>query len=232
MNNPGTEYNINPRYTPERASPESTRLLERFQSTSVKITIQKDGALTDIARSLLLDTYGIYVPPTPKGRVPITISDDGETGFIYARNKDICSLVTAGAVDLAIVGTDRIIEDGAEDKVEIIASYDDRYSWPLVLATPIDTPVKRADDISRVATQYPVITQRYFESIGRPDVEVVQTAGNTELYPYLGTSIDAVVDLTSSGESLAAHNLAPWTPAISTVYPVLIQAQRTANPES
>jgi ATP phosphoribosyltransferase len=213
---------------------ENRELLERFQATKIKIAIQKDGALTDIAREILRDTQDILVPPTPKGRLPVSVSEDGETGFIYARNKSISNLVAEGAADMAVIGTDRLIEDEAEELVDIIASYQDRFAWSLVLATPATRNVTRPEDILRVATQYPIITSRYFESIGLRDIDITTTAGGTELYPYLRygeRSIDAIVDLTASGDSLAAHDMVPWTPAIGQVYPVLIQ-KRVAGEEA
>ena len=213
---------------------EGRELLERFQATKTKIAIQKDGALTDIARKIILDAYDIEVPKSPKGRFSVEVSDDGETGFVYARNKSICNLVAEGAVDMAVVGTDRLIEDEAENRVAIINSYQDSYSWSLVLATPALLSVSDPREISRVATQYPLITKRYFESMGQFEVEVEATVGGTELYPYLRygeRQIDAVVDLVATGESLAAHDLVPWTPAIGEVYPVLIQRQPTFNEE-
>ena len=229
MSYPGTEQDPRPRLSKERITQEAVTLLERFRATKTKIAIQKDGTLTDIARSILLDSYGICAPASPKGRVPVSVSDDGETGFLYARNRGICSLVTDGAVDMAIVGTDRLIEDHVEDKVDILTSFRDRYAWSLVLATPSTSSVRQVKDIQRVATQYPVITSRYFESLGRLDVDIVTTAGGTELYPYLeydSGAIDAIVDLTATGESLAAHDMVPWTPTIGDIYPVLIQAKR------
>lgn len=223
----GTNQAPVPRLSPERIS-EAAVLLERFRSTSTKIAIQKDGTLTDIARTILLDTYGICVPPTPKGRVSVGVSEDGATGFVYARNKGICNLVAERAVDMAIVGTDRLIEDGVEDRVDLVASYRDKFSWSLVLAAPSGSNIRSPEEVTRVATQYPVITTRYFESMGRPDIDVVATAGGTELYPYLNYGdrpIDAVVDLTSTGESLAAHDMVPWA-SIGDVYPVLIRAKQ------
>ena len=205
---------------------EGRELLKKFQATKTKIAIQKDGALTDIARSLLFDTYSVVVPPTPKGRIPFAVSGDGETGFIYARNKNICSLVTEGAADMAIIGTDRLIEEEAEQSVAIVASYRDRYVWSLVLATPYLRNVRSPEQIMRVATQYPVATRRYFKNMGLDTIEIVATHGGTEMYPYLeygNNRIDAIVDLTVTGESLAAHDMVSWTPAIGEVYPVLIQ---------
>jgi ATP phosphoribosyltransferase len=222
---PNFERQTNGTVSPEKLL-ENKELLERFRATKTKIAVQKDGALTDIARSILLETYDLAVPPSPKGRISVSVSEDGEVGFIYARNKAICDLVAEGAADMAIVGTDRLIEDAAEDKVDIVASYRDRFSWSLVLATPAMRSFSDVQDITTVATQYPIITKRYFESIQRADIEIINTTGGTELYPYLeygDQPIDAVVDLTSTGESLAAHDIVPWTPAIGEVYPVLIQ---------
>lgn len=214
-------------------APEDTRsaaeLFEQFKLTKTKIAIQKDGELTDISRVILAETFDIIVPPKDsKSRQLVSVSEDGEYGFVYARNKAICELVANGAVDMAVVGTDRLIEDQVEDRVDIVASYKDIYSWPLVLATPTDRDISQPAEIKRIATQYPVITQRYFESMGIEDIEIIQTVGGTEMYPYLDYNgqVDAVVDMSVSGQSLAAHNLTPWTPVIGDVYPVLIQAQQ------
>jgi len=83
MSYPGTEQAPRPRLSPERTAQEAAALLDRFQASKTKIAIQKDGALADIARIVLLDSYGIWVPESPKGRVPISVSDDGETGFLF-----------------------------------------------------------------------------------------------------------------------------------------------------
>jgi ATP phosphoribosyltransferase len=229
MSNPGFNEIPRPQFRPEQNTG-ATELLEAFRTTQTKIAIQKDGALTDIARSILLDTYGICVPPTPKGRVPVSLSEDRETGFVYARNKGICDLVASRAVNMAIVGTDRLIEDEAEGNVDVIASYRDKYSWSIVLATPSTSDIQSPEEITKIATQYPIITRRYFESLGMSDMEIISTSGGTELYPYLGygeAAVEAVVDLTSTGETLAAHDMVPWTPSLGEVYPVLIQTPQS-----
>jgi ATP phosphoribosyltransferase len=234
MSSPSFERATLPLRSPVRLL-QNRELLERFRATKIKIAIQKDGALTDIAREILRDTQDILVPPTPKGRLPISVSEDGETGYIYARNKSISNLVAEGAADMAVIGTDRLIEDEAEGLVDIIASYQDRFAWSLVLATPATCNVTRPEDISRVATQYPIITSRYFDSIGLSDVEITTTAGGTELYPYLQYGeqpIDAIVDLTATGDSLVAHDMVPWTPAVGRIYPVLIQKRRVTSEEA
>lgn len=214
--------------TPEATTTNNAELFEQFRQTKTKIAIQKDGELTDISRQILAETFDIYVPPKdPKSRQLVAVSEDGEYGFVYARNKGICNLVANGAVDMAVVGTDRLIEDEAEDRVLITASYKDAYAWPLVLATPMDSGITQPQQIKRIATQYPVITRRYFENMGIEDIDIIPTVGGTELYPYLDYNgpVDAIVDMSVSGQSLAAHDLTPWTPSIGDIYPVLIQAQ-------
>ncbi|HSX16215.1 MAG TPA: ATP phosphoribosyltransferase [Candidatus Saccharimonadales bacterium] len=221
----------NPNFVDLDGSAETLSQLESFRLAPTKVAIQKDGALTDIARTILLDGYGLVVPARPeKTRLDIGVSDDGQTGFVHARNKAICGLVASGAVHMAIVGTDRLIEDEVEDRVDIVASFRDQFSWSLVLATPASSSITSPEQISRVATQYPVITQRFFGSLGCNDVEIIPSAGGTELYPYLdydGKPVDAIVDLVSTGQTMAAHNLIPWKPAIGTIYPVLIRARQS-----
>jgi ATP phosphoribosyltransferase len=201
---------------------------ERFQSAETKIAIQKDGELTDISKYILETFCGIEVPVKGlEDRKLISVSEDGEYGFAYVRNKNICQLVGKGAVDMAVVGTDRLIEDGAEEEVDIIDTYEDKFSWPLVLASRIEKDIPSLSQVQRVATQYPVITQRYFEQVGAQDIEVIPTIGSTELFPYLDYEgeIDAIVDMSITGASLEAQNLTAWSPAIAEIYPVLIRTK-------
>src|SRR3982751_2590547 len=92
--------------------------IEAFRRTPIKIAVQKGGgSLTEISRDLLRDRLGILVPVKQKhDRSPVSITEDGQVGVVYARNKDLTRLVEHGAVDLAIVGSDRVMEDQAENK--------------------------------------------------------------------------------------------------------------------
>lgn len=208
----------------------AARVFDRFSATKTKIAIQKDGELTQVSREIVTDSLGVEIPDKINERQLLNVSKDGEYGFVYARNKSICDLVVRGAVDLAVVGTDRLIEDEVEDRVEVVKSYEDQYSWPLLLATVQERDVRRLDQIRRVATQYPRITKTFFESKGTSDLEVVPTLGGTEAYPYLdyGGEIDAVVDLSISGVSMLFNRLVPWTPSIYRACPVLIKSKEAS----
>jgi ATP phosphoribosyltransferase len=68
--------------------------------------------------------------------------------------------------------------------------------------------VRCVEDIpngSRIATSFPKITKRYFDSIGK-DVSVIVVSGAAEIMPYLGIS-DYIVDLVSSGSTLRMNHL-------------------------
>jgi ATP phosphoribosyltransferase len=204
-------------------------VLERFRKAPFKIAIQKDGELTEISRQIISQELGICIPPRhAKERCLLDISEDGRYGVMYTRNKDICKHVASGAVDLAIVGLDRLIEDGVEERVVRVRTYKE-YSWRIVLATPQHLRITNLEQITRVATQYPEITRRFFQQTGQP-VSIIQSAGGTEVYPHIlheGDQVQAIVDLVVSGKSLAAHDLVRWDPAIMTIFPVMIVHPRS-----
>ncbi|OGL29413.1 MAG: ATP phosphoribosyltransferase, partial [Candidatus Rokubacteria bacterium RIFCSPLOWO2_12_FULL_69_21] len=57
----------------------------------------------------------------------------------------------------------------------------------------------------RVATKYPVLTERYFSERGI-QVEMVRLDGSIELAPLVGLA-DRIVDLVQSGETLRVNGL-------------------------
>lgn len=211
----------------EVAVGEVDKTLEAFLHAPVKIAVQKDGELTDISRVILRDNYGIEVPvQKPDSRSLVATQEDGEIGFLYARNKDICSLVASRAVDMAVVGTDRLAEDGVEDLIEVVESFADRASWPLVLATRPTYGPKDFAEIRTIVTKYPTITRRFLGAVAAQPVNIVAVAGGAEIYPYLdfkGKPVDAIIDVSVTGASLAAHGLAAWNPPVAEVYPVIIK---------
>jgi ATP phosphoribosyltransferase len=130
-------------------------------------------------------------------------------------------------VDFAIVGSDRVLEEHAEQDVQIADIYRD-HTWPIVLATRPDTEADELKDFQTVATSYPRITREAFRRAGNDDVNIIQTSGGTELYAYLeygGMPVDAISDLTETGNSLRAHGLDRWDPPLFHVSPTLITAK-------
>jgi ATP phosphoribosyltransferase len=200
--------------------------IRRFHDSRLKVVLQRDGRLTAISRKILckeLEVDDIPLPIDP--RIVVSTTDDGMIGFHYAKTSALCGLVADFTAHLAVVGNYQIIEGGYKDKVTTITSYGGTWRWPLVLATSHERQIRSIEQVRRIATRYPIMTRQFFDSIGMGGVEIVFSEGGTEVMPYTlhnGWSVDAVVDLVSTGETLATYGLVQWDPPISYVYPVLI----------
>jgi ATP phosphoribosyltransferase len=140
-----------------------------------------------------------------EGRTYVSKTSDPRYEAIFARAKDIPIYVHYGAVDLGITGHDLIIEREAE-VLELLNL--DFGKATLVVAVPEKSLINTLNDIpalTRVATEFPNITRKYFEKLGK-QVEVLEVSGTTELAPKLGLA-QMIVDLTSSGETLRKNKL-------------------------
>ena len=126
--------------------------------------------------------------------------------IIRVRAFDVATFVAHGAAHLGVVGSDVIDEFGYSEiyapvdlnighcrisvaEPEALAASDDPRGWSHV----------------RVATKYPNMTRRYFESRG-VQAECVKLNGAMELAPTLGLS-SRIVDLVSSGRTLKDNGL-------------------------
>jgi len=139
----------------------------------------------------------------------VAIADERISKVKILRPQEIPKYIEEGYFDLGISGLDCITEAGA-DVVEVA---DMPYAktgtgvMQMVVAVPEDSGVKEATDIkpgSRVTTEFPNITRKYFEQLGIP-VEVFYSYGATEAkVPDL---MDVVVDLTETGSTLRRNHL-------------------------
>jgi ATP phosphoribosyltransferase len=136
--------------------------------------------------------------------------DDPRIGKVkILRPQEIPTYVAMGSFDLGISGLDWVRETGA-DVVEVARL---RYSKGgegnvrIVVAVHRDESIDEASRIrpgSRVTTEYPEITRRYFQELGIP----------VRLFPSYGASeakvpdlMDVVVDLTETGTTLRRNGL-------------------------
>ena len=124
--------------------------------------------------------------------------------LIRVRAFDVATFVAHGAAHLGIVGSD-VIEEF--DYSQLYAPVDlDIGHCRLSVAQPRDGI---EDDAAmshvRVATKYPHLTRRYYESQGI-QAECVKLNGAMELAPSLGLS-RRIVDLVSSGATIKANGL-------------------------
>ena len=124
---------------------------------------------------------------------------------LFLRAQDIPEFVATGAIDIGITGQDQVAEAGAqlEQVLELRFGY-----CHMAVAVPEASGIKDASEIkdgSKIATSYPNIARRYFESLGK-DVSIIVVTGAAEIMPYLGIS-DYIVDLVSTGSTLKMNRM-------------------------
>jgi ATP phosphoribosyltransferase len=169
---------------------------------SIRLAIPNKGRIADpiietIEKSGLKIKNGVQ-------RKLISKTSDPEIEVLFARPIDIPEFVADGAADLGITGKDMIMERGSD--VEELLDLQSGNAT-LVLAVPEKSTIKKPGDLDglRVATEFPGIAAKYFSDLG-VDVTLVPVGGACEAAPYLGIA-DAIIDLSSSGVTLATNNL-------------------------
>ena len=124
---------------------------------------------------------------------------------MFVRAQDIPGFIAAGAIDMGITGLDELAESGHE----LVNALNLEFGYcHLSVAVPEESGITDASQIkdgSRIATSFPNLTKRYFESMGK-DVSVIVVTGAAEIMPYLGIS-DYIVDLVSTGSTLKINRL-------------------------
>ncbi|WP_311408299.1 ATP phosphoribosyltransferase [Liquorilactobacillus uvarum] len=150
----------------------------------------------------LLEQTGIDCTPLKnKKRKLIIRTDDDKFEFILAKGPDVTTYLNAGVVDIGIVGSD-ILDEQQNDQYELLDLEVGKCQF--VLASTADFDVN-SPERKIIGTKYPIITKKYFESLGQ-DVEIVKIEGSVELAPLIGLA-DAIVDITETGTTLRENNL-------------------------
>ncbi len=174
-------------------------------SPRLKIGLPK-GSLQE-ATVRLFDRAGFKVLISERSYVPSI--DDPELEAMVLRAQEMARYVEQGVLDCGITGHDWVLENRA--KVERIAElvYAKRTSRPVrwVLAVPAASSIKRLKDLQgkRIATELVNVTTDYLARHGvKADVEF--SWGATEGKVSAGL-VDAVVELTETGQTLIANGL-------------------------
>jgi ATP phosphoribosyltransferase len=127
----------------------------------------------------------------------------------FLRPQEIPSYVAEGLFDFGITGRDWIAETGADVASLGELQYSKVTSEPVrvVLAVPASASWQSAADLPegiRISTEFPALTRRYLEAHGVKAV-VIPSYGATEA--KVPDIVDAIVDLTETGASLARNGL-------------------------
>lgn len=171
----------------------------------LRIALPNKGRLSEETRTLFNDA-GLEVRSL--GDRALTASLGGEFEAIFVRAQDIPEFVADGAADAGVTGWDLVQESQRPIESQLDLGFG---SCRIVVAAKDDAGITSIDQIgsvehpARVATVFPRITRRFFESRGRP-IDVVPVSGAAEIAPHLGIA-DVVVDITSTGSTLRVNGL-------------------------
>lgn len=159
--------------------------------------------------------------------------DDPRIGKVkILRPQEIPTYVMEGYFDLGISGQDCVREAEA-DVIEVTAlQYSKVSDQPIrmVIAVYEDSPVEKPEDIasgSRISTEYPKLTKAFFDKLNIP-VKIFFSYGATEAkIPEL---MDAVVDLTETGETLRKNRLKIIGSIMTSTTMLIANKESWANP--
>ena len=168
-----------------------------------KMAVPNKGRLHDRTIELLLKS-GLDLGEDWGRRLYVTAKNQ-DIEILFVRAQDIPRFIAIGSVDLGITGQDQIVDSGFVLKEVLELEFG---HCRLSVAVPEQSNIRTVDDIKdgcRVATSFPNVTKRFFDSKGK-NVEIVNVSGAAEIMPYIGVS-DIIVDLVSSGATLKTNRL-------------------------
>ena len=144
----------------------------------------------------------------------------------YVSSAEIVGQLAAGAAHLGVAGEDLLREKAldVEARFELLSPLGFGHANVVVAAprTWIDVrTMADLDDVAqafrakrgermRVATKYVNLTRRFFADHGVADYRIVESLGATEGAPASGAA-ELIVDITTTGATLAANALKPST---------------------
>jgi len=169
---------------------------------ALKIALPNKGRLREPALKLL-GKAGIECLESERGYFCETT--DPSVKVIFVRARDVPSYVYYGAADLGITGHDIVAESGFEVYEVLDLKFGE---CKLVVAAPLNSHFHEVSDIPsgvRVATEFPNITRRFFDELGK-QVQIVYLHGAVEAAPALGMA-DVIVDVMETGKTLERNRL-------------------------
>jgi ATP phosphoribosyltransferase len=154
----------------------------------------------------VLDAVGVDTAE-PRGDSRSLIFETPQMTLVTMRPSDVPTYVESGAADVGITGKDVLLEQSDRVVYELLDLGFGRCRMVLAARTGNDllAEAQRRLGMMRIATKYPRIAERYFESTGR-QVELVEVKGSVELAPLVGLG-DGIVDLVATGRTMEENGL-------------------------
>ncbi|MBR9988569.1 MAG: ATP phosphoribosyltransferase [Gemmatimonadetes bacterium] len=192
----------------------------------IRIALPNKGRLSESARELL-ERAGLEFDMRERA-LQASLGPDFTALFVNAR--DIPEFVADGAADVGITGGDLVAEYGRPLDTLLDLGFG---RCRLAVAARDDSGIASIDDVpagSRVATVFPNLTRRYFESIDRR-VTLVPISGAAEIAPHIGLA-DIIVDLVSTGSTLKVNGLREIATVLDSTALLIGRTDLSADAES
>ncbi len=159
------------------------------------------GSTLDVLDAAGVDTAAV------RGESRALIFPGDEITLVTMRPSDVPTYVEAGAADVGITGKDVLLEQSDRMVYELLDLGYGRCRMVLAGRKGDERlgESQRRLGMMRIATKYPRIAQRHFESTGR-QVETIEVKGSIELAPLIGLA-DGIVDLVATGRTLKENDL-------------------------
>lgn len=176
--------------------------MKKLQNQNLKIAVQKSGRLSQPTLEFLKQA-GLEFESYKQQL--FTTCNNFPLEILYMRDDDIPNYVIDGSADLGIVGGN-VLEEMSIKVDRLLGLGFGKCS--LVVAVPKESKLS-LDKLNgkQIATSYPNITEKYFKAKKIP-VSISLLNGSVEIAPTMGIA-DAIVDMMSSGSTLAMNDLIP-----------------------
>ena len=169
----------------------------------LRLAVPNKGRLVEPTLNLLHDAGLVF---EEHDRSLVARVQNHPLDILFVRTGDVIEFVADGVADAGVTGLDILAESG----VDLPRLRDLGYGrCRLTAAVPADSPFQSVEDLAgvRVATSHPNVARAFFAGQGIR-VEVISLSGAVEVAPRLGLA-DAIVDLVSTGSTLAMNGLRP-----------------------
>ena len=157
--------------------------------------------------------------------------DDADVECRLIRAQEMSRYIEAGFFDVGLTGYDWVLENGSDvvTVTDLIYSRASSTKARWVIAVPEDSKIQSIQDLQgkHVATEVVNLTRNYLEKHG-VEAKIEFSWGATEVkVPDL---VDAIVDLTETGNSLRANRLRILDTILTTQTQMLANKQSWNNP--
>lgn len=158
--------------------------------------------------------------------------DDPEIDPMLIRAQEMSRYVQDGVLDCGITGKDWVLENGSTVAFVSELAYAKRTSSPVrwVLAVPAESEIRTLNDLrgKRIATELVNVTRKYFQD-RKLNVAVEFSWGATEGKVRAGI-VDAIVELTETGQTLSANGLRIMTTICESTTQLIANPRALADP--